>query len=86
MFGKGNFSGQFRRLPTVSIGGASKSESKDELIRRAQQERRQREVIIALTHVLVGLQPGCCFRRTEVKTVQCSTSSPRCEASWLGGG
>ena len=49
MFGKGNFSGQFRRLPTVSIGGASKSESKDELIRRAQQERRQREVNIALT-------------------------------------
>ena len=44
MFGKGNFSGQFRRLPTVSIGGASKSESKDELIRRAQLDRRQREV------------------------------------------
>ena len=44
MFGKGNFSGQFRRLPTVSIGGASKSESKEELIRRAQLERRQREV------------------------------------------
>ena len=43
MFNKGNFSGQFRRTPTVSIGGATKFESKEELIRRAQEERRQRE-------------------------------------------
>ena len=43
MFNKGNFSGQFRRTPTVSIGGASKSESREEVIRKAQQERSQRE-------------------------------------------
>ena len=43
MFNKGNFSGQFRRTPTVSIGGATKSESREELLRRAREERRRRE-------------------------------------------
>ena len=43
MFNKGNFSGQFRRTPNVSIGGATKSESREETLRRAQEERRRRE-------------------------------------------
>ena len=44
MFGKGNFNGQFRTTPTVSIRGATKSESKEELLRRAHDERLRREV------------------------------------------
>jgi len=43
MFGKGNFNGQFRTTPTVSIRGATKSESKEELLRRAHDERLRRE-------------------------------------------
>jgi len=43
MFGKGNFDGQFRTTPNVSIRGATKSESKDQLLKRAHYERLQRE-------------------------------------------
>ena len=43
MFGKGGFEGQIRRTPNQSIRGASKSESKDELVKRAQEERVGRE-------------------------------------------
>ena len=46
MFGKGNFDGQFRTTPTVSIRGATKSESKEQLLRRAHEERQRREVRI----------------------------------------
>ena len=44
MFGKGNFDGQFRTTPNVSIRGATKSESKEQLLKRAHEERLQREV------------------------------------------
>ena len=43
MFGKGGFEGNFRTTPNQSIGGASKGESKEELLRRAQEERKARE-------------------------------------------
>ena len=43
MFGKGGFEGNFRTTPNQSIRGASKSESKEELLRRAQEERKARE-------------------------------------------
>eukprot|EP00092_Neocalanus_flemingeri_P033885 GFUD01036847.1.p1 GENE.GFUD01036847.1~~GFUD01036847.1.p1 ORF type:complete len:1078 (-),score=314.76 GFUD01036847.1:112-3345(-) len=43
MFGKGNFDGQFRTTPNVSIRGATKSESKEQLLKRAHHERLQRE-------------------------------------------
>ena len=36
MFGKGGFEGNFRTTPNQSIRGASKGESKEELLRRAQ--------------------------------------------------
>ena len=36
MFGKGNFDGQFRTTPNVSIRGATKSENKEQLLKRAQ--------------------------------------------------
>lgn len=39
-----SFDGEFRRKPVVSIRGASKKESKEELLHRAQRERSQREV------------------------------------------
>jgi ubiquitin-protein ligase E3 C len=38
------FNGEFRRKPEVSIRGASKKETKEELLRRAQLERSKREV------------------------------------------
>jgi ubiquitin-protein ligase E3 C len=41
-----NFDGDFRRRPVVSIRGASKKESKAELLERTQRERNQREVIM----------------------------------------
>ena len=44
MFGKGNFDGQFRTTPNVSIRGATKSENKEQLLRRAHEQRSQREV------------------------------------------
>ena len=43
MFGKGGFEGNFRTTPNQSIRGASKGESKEELLRRAQEERKARE-------------------------------------------
>ena len=36
MFGKGGFEVNFRTTPNQSIRGASKGESKEELLRRAQ--------------------------------------------------
>ena len=44
MFGKGNFDGQFRTTPNVSIRGATKSENKEQLLKRAHEQRSQREV------------------------------------------
>ena len=38
------FNGEFRRRPDVSIRGASKKESKETLVKRAQEERQKREV------------------------------------------
>ena len=38
-----SFDGDFRRRPIVSIRGASKKESKAELLERAQRERSERE-------------------------------------------
>jgi ubiquitin-protein ligase E3 C len=43
MFGKGSFEGQFRSTPTVSIGGSSKNENREQLLVRARQERSLRE-------------------------------------------
>ena len=43
MFGKGGFEGEIRRTPNQSIRGASKSESKEQLVKRAQEERVGRE-------------------------------------------
>ena len=40
----GFFDGQFRRTPTVSMGGASKKLTKEELLAKAQKEREQRQV------------------------------------------
>ncbi len=40
MFG---FNGDFRSRPNVSIRGASKKESKEDLVRRAKEERQKRE-------------------------------------------
>jgi len=39
-----NFDGAHRRTPNVSIRGASKKESKEELLERAHRERTRREV------------------------------------------
>ena len=47
MFGKGNFDGQFRTKPTVSIRGASQSENREQLLKRAYDERQNREVNIS---------------------------------------
>ena len=44
MFGKANFDGQFRTTPNVSIRGATKSENKEQLLKRAHEQRSQREV------------------------------------------
>jgi len=43
MFGKGHFEGDFRTKPVVSIRGATKAESKTELLRRAHKDRLDRE-------------------------------------------
>ena len=40
----GFFDGDFRRRPNVSIGGASRKLTKDELLAKAQREREQRQV------------------------------------------
>ena len=40
----GFFDGQFRRTPNVSMGGASKKLTKEELLAKAQREREQRQV------------------------------------------
>ena len=45
MFGKGNFEGQFRTKPIVNMGGATRSENREQLLKRAQEERNMREVI-----------------------------------------
>ncbi|CAH1243767.1 UBE3C [Branchiostoma lanceolatum] len=37
------FSGHFRTKPTVALGGASRKEPRDELLKRAQEEREKRE-------------------------------------------
>ena len=44
MFTKGHFEGEYRSRPAVSIRGATRGESKEELLLRAHQERAQREV------------------------------------------
>lgn len=46
MFGKGHFEGQFRSRPVVSIRGASKHETKQELLERAHKDRANREVTL----------------------------------------
>ena len=38
------FNGEFRRRPQVNIRGASKKESKEDLVKRAKEERQRREV------------------------------------------
>jgi len=43
MFGRGSFEGDFRTRPSVNIRGASKSENKEQLLKRAHEERIQRE-------------------------------------------
>ena len=43
MFGKGNFDGQFRTKPMVSIRGASKHENREQLLKRAHEDRVSRE-------------------------------------------
>ena len=45
MFGKGNFDGEFRTKPNVSIRGASKNENREQLLKRAHDDRVNREVI-----------------------------------------
>ena len=40
----GFFDGDFKRRPNVSIGGASRKLTKDELLAKAQREREQRQV------------------------------------------
>ena len=47
MFGKGHFDGQYRTTPIVSLRGATKSENEDPLLRRAHEDRLQREVFLA---------------------------------------
>ena len=42
----GFFDGDFKRRPNVSIGGASRKLTKDELLAKAQREREQRQVSI----------------------------------------
>ncbi len=54
MFGKGHFEGQYRTKPVVSIRGASKYETKKELLERAHQERANREVIVFFVSMLDG--------------------------------
>ena len=44
MSGFNFFNGTYRRTPTVSIRGNSKSETREELLERAQKERLKREV------------------------------------------
>ena len=44
----GFFDGDFKRRPNVSIGGASRKLTKDELLAKAQREREQRQVRIEL--------------------------------------
>lgn len=44
MWSASGFNGDFRRRPVVSNRGASKKETRDELLRRAQKERENREV------------------------------------------
>jgi len=39
-----HFDGEFRRMPKQSLGGASKVEERDQLLRRAHLERIKREV------------------------------------------
>ena len=48
MFGKGHLEGQYRTKPVVSIRGATKYETKKELLERAHQERANREVKVIL--------------------------------------
>ena len=43
MFGKGNFDGQYRTTPTVSIMGASRHENREQLLKRARDDRVNRE-------------------------------------------
>jgi len=56
MFGKGNFDGQFRTTPNVSIRGATKSESKEQLLKRAHEERLQREAQRNETSAAIKIQ------------------------------
>ena len=49
----GFFDGQFRRTPNVSMGGANKKLTKDELLAKAQKEREQRQVSRAAKFFLI---------------------------------
>ena len=58
MFGKGNFDGQFRTKPTVSIRGASQSENREQLLKRAHDERQNREVNICFQDLFLAVHAG----------------------------
>ena len=59
MSGFSSFDGTYRRTPTVSIRGSSKSETREQLLERAQKERQKREVSI-LTFKWKTTGPGIC--------------------------
>ena len=44
MWSTTGFNGEFRRKPVVSNRGASRKETKEELLQRATKERQRREV------------------------------------------
>ena len=52
----GFFDGQFRRTPNVSMGGASKKLTKEELLAKAQREREQRQVRCQLFDVFLIIE------------------------------
>ena len=52
----GFFDGQFRRTPNVSMGGASKKLTKEELLAKAQREREQRQVCCQLCDVFLIIE------------------------------
>ena len=64
MWSSSGFNGDFRRKPIVSNRGASKKETKEELLKRAQQERTKREVRtedttqVTCTQIRIELESG----------------------------
>ena len=81
MFGKGNFDGQFRTKPTVSIRGASQSENREQLLKRAHDERLNREVIYN-RNFETFLKIIIILRLKEVKVMQFFTFNQLSEDSW----